>query len=364
MQIPQRTSLVAQTAELLRNGIRDGEWRDHLPPERELSERFKVSRRTTRSALQTLQREGIIRAGQGKRRHIAPGTRRVQRRSTANAIGILWMESPTIQAAHEVLLFRALEAQLHAAGYAVELHMGTGLMGRQLDARLGNLVSRSRAGCWLLNSAAEPVQRWFAAKGIPAALAGSPHPGVRLPSFDADFRAVCRHAAQTLLRLGHHHCALLMPRTRFAGDLRSAEGFREPFVREPASSGLVIHHDGTVTGVQHALDTLFRSDPAPTALLVSVTTHVLTVLSHLARCGRRVPGDVSLISRDHDEFLAHLTPSVARYVFSREAYAARISRALLQLARGGAVAAREVLIYPQFCKGETLAPPGATASPG
>ena len=56
MKIPVRQSLIAQAAEAIRQGIREGLWRDHLPGERQLPARLTVSRPTLRLALDVLRK--------------------------------------------------------------------------------------------------------------------------------------------------------------------------------------------------------------------------------------------------------------------------------------------------------------------
>src|SRR5690348_13507187 len=74
-EIPQRSTLVAQTAGILRRSIEQGEWATHLPGERALCERFQVSRITVRAALDTLRREGWIEGSKGRCNRIVPGSK-------------------------------------------------------------------------------------------------------------------------------------------------------------------------------------------------------------------------------------------------------------------------------------------------
>jgi DNA-binding LacI/PurR family transcriptional regulator len=50
---------------------------------------------------------------------------------------------------------------------------------------------------------------------------------LNLPFRDLDHRAICRHAAGILLGLGHRKLALVMQKSRRAGDLESEAGFLE-----------------------------------------------------------------------------------------------------------------------------------------
>jgi DNA-binding LacI/PurR family transcriptional regulator len=90
--------------------------------------------------------------------------------------------------------------------------------------------------------------------------------------------------------------------------------------------------------------------------LVSRAVNVLTAMSYLLRSGFRLPGEVALISRDHEPFMEHLVPSVARYVISPESMAHRISAAVLEMVQTGLVSASNYLIMPEFSEGETFGP--------
>jgi LacI family transcriptional regulator len=156
---------------------------------------------------------------------------------------------------------------------------------------------------------------------------------------------------------------LLNPELGAAGDLESEEGFREGVAQQNREDveASVVRHRGTVGDVCGAMATLFERRSPPTALLVSRAVNVLTVMGYLMRRGLRLPEDVSVISRDHEPFLAGMLPSVARYVVSPESMAHRISAAVLEMVQTGLVSAANYLIMPQFTPGDTLGP-GPTPS--
>src|SRR6478609_4245502 len=64
---PQRSSLVAETVNVMRRAIESGMWRDHLPGERTLCAMWQISRPTLRSALDVLRREKLVEVGHGRR---------------------------------------------------------------------------------------------------------------------------------------------------------------------------------------------------------------------------------------------------------------------------------------------------------
>lgn len=223
------------------------------------------------------------------------------------------------------------------------------------------MVAQHDAACWLIRSASTEVLRWFREQKIPAIVAGTRSPEIHLPAFDFDFRAVCRHAARVFQKLGHRRVVFLSPKTDFRGDRLSALGFSEAFPDAGSAERVsrVAYHDGTVEAVCRVLEGLMRSDRPPTGMLVSRSVHALTVFSHLLKSGKDLPRDVSLISRDDDEFLSAVTPSIARYDLNWNVHAKRLARAILRLARAGTLAPRQILFFPQFHKGETLAPPNS-----
>ncbi len=157
--------------------------------------------------------------------------------------------------------------------------------------------------------------------------------------------------------MGHRRIGLVLPKSGWVGDHASEEGFLEGFqaAHHPDARPLIVHHDRTVNGIRSVLANLFRSRNPPSGLLVSHPEHVLTVVSRLINSGIRLPRDVSLIARDDESFLAHVTPSIARYRFNRNVYAARLSRMVVQLARTGVLAPRQTRVMAQLQKGDTLA---------
>lgn len=63
--LPQRHSLSNQMADILRQEIAQGGWREWLPGERALCEKYQISRNTLRAALDQLKRDKVIEARHG-----------------------------------------------------------------------------------------------------------------------------------------------------------------------------------------------------------------------------------------------------------------------------------------------------------
>jgi len=194
---------------------------------------------------------------------------------------------------------------------------------------------------------------------IPSLVLGSCYAGIHLPNLDIDYRAVCRHAAILLWRLGHRRICILAPRVRLGGDLAGEEGFQSALIQlsQRTKPPLILYHNGSVGDIRRVLDDCFSKTPAPTAFLATKSLHALTAISYLMRKGVRVPEDISLICRDDDDFMEHLIPSMAHYAVDLEVFARRCVRMLIQMATAGHLKPCAWRMMPQFVRGNTVAPP-------
>lgn len=354
-RLPQRLSLVAQTASIVKDAIQLDEWDKWLPSERDLCEQLRVARMTLRAALKLLQREGWIRIHPGQRTQIAARPRRPLP-VVRDRVLLLTPAPMESLRPFTILCISELREHLARAGCNLELHATRALYGQGSAQAVKSLVRQLRpVGCVLVASTGR-LQQWFSEHHSPCVIVGSRHPGVDLPAVDIAYRAACRHAVGQFLSRGHRRLAFLNPDSGAAGDLESECGFNEAAdqARLPGVEAAILRHDGTVPAICRKLDSLLDRRNPPTALLVSKSGHVLTVIGHLLRRGLRLPQDVALISRDHDPFLAEMVPTVARYVTSPGRMAHPVSRLVLEMAQGGWVKPLNYLIMPDFTEGETL----------
>jgi len=353
-KVPQRVSLVTQTIRVLKDNINAGFWSGDLPGEIELCVHLCVSRVTLRKALHELQREGWVSSSQGKRRRITP---RHLRMAVASNRVILLTESP-LHLLHPFTIYwmDCLREDLSKAGFHLEIHSGPKVYGSNPEGSLSQMNRHLNPAGWVLYRSNERMQQWFSTNALPCVIAGSRHSGVRLPSVDVNHEAVCRHAVGQFLARQHRNLVFLNPDSGAAGDLKSETGFLEAAkIRQGAEvQAAVIRHDSTVEGICNKLDLLLGRPSPPTALLVSRPAFMLTVMSHLLRRKLTIPRDIALISRDNDYFLESLVPTVARYTSSPTVFAGKISRRVLQMARGEALSLDDILVMPSFVGGQTL----------
>jgi LacI family transcriptional regulator len=353
-RLPKKISLVAQTAGAIREAISLQRWKKWLPGEHELGSQLHVGRRTVRAALEQLCAEGVLKCCRGKRREII-NQHPVRLPPASSRIVFLTPMPLQTLSPFAIFLIDRLREHLAEEGYLLEIHSGRGLYRARVTDHLQSLAETLHPAGWVLSQSTEPMQRWFYARGLPCAVAGSCFPQISLPSVDSDFGAVCRHAVGQFLARGRCRLVLLNPNPGAAGDLKAEAGFHQALqtTRVQGVVGNIVNHDGTPANICARLNALMQSDQPPTALLVSRAQHVLTVLGHLLSGGFRLPQDVAVISRDHESFLEDVVPTVARYRINPDVFASTLSRMVLDLVHGKQ-ALKEHKIMPRFVPGQTF----------
>jgi DNA-binding LacI/PurR family transcriptional regulator len=361
--LPQRQSLVAQSAAFLNRQIEQGVWGEWLPSERSLCDLLQVSRNTLRAALVQLKQEGRIASVHGAGNRILATRGRRPSRLKSHDVALL-APLPLQQLRPTVTLWiDALRSMLGERGCRLHFFQGQQYYRSNPGPALQKLISQHRHACWILTLTNEAIQRWFEGSGAPCIVAGSVYPGINLPFRDLDHRATCRHAAGVMLGLGHRRIALVLPTQRRAGDIESEAGFLEAVRQSPqaGAEAVIATHDASVPGIVQALRRVLEQQPRPTALLVANAYHYVTVATRLQQTGCRVPQDVSVVSRDEDPFLSFMLPTPARYETSPQSFAKALLRPVLELLQGSGVTQPTLRLMPDFVRGESLGAPSEGA---
>jgi len=357
LKLPQRHSLEKQTALVLQEEIAKGTWRDLLPGERSLCDMLQISRHTLRAALVQLRSEGVISSEQGVgNRIVADRKARGAVPPVAQDVGLLVSGALDNLLPKHILWIDQLRAMLGERGCRLHTFHGRKFAQRDPGRVLQRLLAQQPHKCWILLLSAEAVQKWFEKQKVPCVVAGTIYAGIDLPYCDLDHRAVCRHAAGLLLSRGHRQMALVIQKSRRAGDLESEAGFTEG-IRQSAHTDtevMIGYHDATAAGIVTTVKRLMQRQPTPTALLVNNPFHYLTVVGSLVRLGYRVPEDVSVMSRDGEPYFSYLIPAPTHYAIDPRQFARSLLVPVLQLLQGGAVTKRALHIMPEFQAGQSV----------
>ncbi|MDQ8196140.1 GntR family transcriptional regulator [Coraliomargarita sp. SDUM461004] len=355
MPLHLKKNLADRTADEISKLINLGRWRDTLPSERNLAQELGVSRSTLRTALTQLINQGILNKKQGKSTRIvhrniteSPPPSKVVAFLTPLPIGSFFThyEYP--------LWYEALELKLRRRGYDLELLYLPQLSGKSLDHKLKSLIRRHSINACMLHQSSLPLQNWFSQNKLPAVVIGSLQQGVNLAAYDVDNRAVCRHAANTLLRIGHERIAFLVPESGLAGDLLSESGFNEAISSATRSDGIIFRHKGTPQSQRIVLQRILSATPRITGLIISHAKDVPLVMITAAELGRPIPQEISIISLKDHGFLNLLLPLPSKYVIDDTVFASGLARTLDTQIKQGHYECKNTFVFPDYIEGASV----------
>ncbi len=356
-----RHPLNHQVTEIIRQELLAGRWRQWMPSERTLLLQFNVSRQTLRDALKRLVAEG--RLSVQPRRGYRIEEKKLSRRGAAppvrNELGLVCPEPIYSMSPYVIKLVDIVRRLCAEAGMPLEVFEGRRFARGDPGRVMPRLVRSFPKACWIVILAGEALQRWFERSGTPVVIYGNVFPGIGLPSVGIDYRACIRHAASLLLGRGHRRVVLVAYDPRMAGEKESLAGFHEAFRLHAGNAALPLvlsRPDDDADALCRQIDWLLRSASPPTAFIVCRTHHYVTVASHLAARGKRIPADVSLVCRSEDTFLHFLRPRPAFYRANIETLARSLFNHLLDVVNGTARAVDQVRKVPDLVAGESLAP--------
>ena len=347
-------SKTGQLADILRARIQAGDWAAGLPAERILAMDYFVSRTTLREALRILTLEGLLIRPEGTRRGHRVATRIAAARLPTGA-GEAVILTPSLRDSPVLLEQLAILRQwLGKLGIPVHVRESARLTE---EANPAKSLSRWKAAgpdtVWILHKMPRTVQQASHDLGLKALVFGSAFPGITIPFFDIDFRAVARHAAGRCLAHGHRKLAVLVHRTSLAGDGAVIESITGELARCGAPPPMILKHDFNRSRLLDAIDQkILPAASRPDALIVVNQHHLLTAYSHLFHRGLRIPKDISLIYLSNDPTVERLSPLPDRYDLG-DRLLRRLAKAT-QARLAGELPVSSCLL-PRMIKGETLA---------
>ncbi len=350
-----RTSLIDQTAAVIDDAIQRGIWKKWIPSEHQLCDQLGVSRGTLRSALQKLKDQSVIEAIRGKGTLIL-NTSRIKRKKLSNPlVCILLQETLGEIGLSTTLLIEELHSNLNKLHYEVRIVSGKKYFTKNPYMALSQLLNRERIDCWILAHSNSIVQRWFKDRDLPCVVLGASPPDIDLPRCHTDVMASSRHAAQTLVRMGHRFIILL----NHQGTLKSAEE-KSGFLEGAHSLGYkgiiasVLEHGHSPESINHRIKSIFRRRIRPTGLIVSHPYFYLSASSIAHEMNIRISQDLSIISMSFDSYLSYLSPNAACYDWNTSRIVKGLVNLVSKVIKREIISRRKADIIPEFVPGGSL----------
>lgn len=347
-----------QAANYLRRKLKTGDWQDRLPSERALAEKLAISRRSVREALHQLEGEGFFRERSRQGVWLAPYK---ERKSAAHSVGVIYhyrTRPSSLVSGKNLQILEIMQRIFEGRNIRMEIHRIAYPHTGGIPENFKKLFRDYPHDCWVLNAPTISMQIWCRQQGIPALVAGIGHESDGLPDVGVNHFALCRHAVGEMARRGHRRLALILPKEERGEDVFSREGFAAG-LRDFSNTGVSGHcfsHDQSQSGVCRLADRLLGMTPKPTAWLICRQGHFITLMSHLMHKGIKIPGKISLVSRDSEAFIDDLIPSPTRYEYNPEILARQYAQLAIRIMNGQRSLGKHRYIIPTFIPGETLEP--------
>jgi DNA-binding LacI/PurR family transcriptional regulator len=355
---PVRTSLVDQTVDLMRELITYQRWKDVLPGEEALRTKFGISRVTLRKALAELEEDGWITSGGRGQRHLI--TKDIQNPPPTGIVrgGVLWLSRlPALEHAWNTrIIGDEIRKALLNRNRKLAIQVQASLWHGDPAAHLARLTASTETTGWILHRASPAIQRWFEESQLHCVVLGPCHEGITLPSVALDYAAIGCHAASEASRLGHHHIGFVAFDRNSTGTSNTLLGLGS-IASSVGRAGkvTVINDDGTANGLRRELALTMRGVDPPTLIMVTEAIQALPVAGILREMNLIVPGDVSLIVRDHEPYLERSIPEFSRYNFDWLRFGRAVATLLNEMIETGIRKPRQRTLAPVFIPGRTLA---------
>lgn len=355
MQVPRPDSLVSRTVETLRASIQNEEIGPLLPGEPRLASTLGVARRTLRSALEILTREGwITESSRGSSRRVTPKVIKTQ--SSRQFTVAVMLPSPLDALASGTQDFlREVENKLSSDNAVVHYHYHNVYHLKHPKSRLEKILTEQNADLWLLYEASAPMASFFKKSGVPTVICGGPVSDPAIPYVAFDGVATLRHAIGVLSRAGH---------TKISAPMHFARpGRSEAFQEEMTSRNLPFDPDFNTpnwdSNNQQMVDllrSLLESPNRPTAIIINGMDAAITLYSMLLEIGLTIPNDISVILSGSDPLFSHFHPQLSYYSTSHKLLASATAKLIRKHLRNPGTPPKKELLLMEYIAGQSVGP--------
>lgn len=197
----------------------------------------------------------------------------------------------------------------------------------------------------------------LSATGLPFVLMFNPVRHTGFSTVSIDNRGAAFQLVDELARLGHRRIAMIAG--RLAESDRSVErraGYEDALAARGMDAAGIVEVGFDSTDIVSQIQSLDRAPDPPTAYFCSTDMLAISAIRALARMGRRVPRDVSVVGFDGIAIGEHLSPSLSTAVQPAEDMGEWAARHLISRIDGSESASN--VIFPHRIRaGESWGPP-------
>jgi DNA-binding LacI/PurR family transcriptional regulator len=160
----------------------------------------------------------------------------------------------------------------------------------------------------------EPLHEQVHALGIPIVLVGRRATGLRVSAVGRDEESIARQATEYLLDLGHRAIAFVGGDSAYSYVHSRLQGYRVAL----EESGVSAPQRWTALGGgQDATEAILEASPEITAVIFANDAYAMEGLPVFQAAGRRIPGDLSVISFDDTEDARTFDPPLTSVSYPR-----------------------------------------------
>jgi DNA-binding LacI/PurR family transcriptional regulator len=333
---------------------------DRIPSEKELCEKFAVSRITSKKALEMLVEQGVIFRIPGKGSFVGDGAapRTAHNSSAVCAIGLVISD---FNDAFGTRLLYAIEETCDALGYHLLLKCSRDSVAKE-ERALRSFNNGDTVGILLLPVHAEYYNREILQQILnkkPLVFVDRKMKGLPVPTVSTDNIAAAKSAIEYLLNLGHRNIAFYSgPMENISTVEERWNGFISAFndkgiTFDPAYFCLDVSEGGDMEAIKRHL----AKQPEISAALVTEFSKAVIVKAAAESLGRDIPGDFSIITFDSPQY----DLSLPRFTHIRQdeyTIGKRAVEILHAIITGADPAGQDdICILAQLVEGRSTAPP-------
>lgn len=321
----------------VKNSIREGtlQYGDRLMSEKELSEKFGLSRQTIRHATGELEKQHVLTRVQGSGTYIGAAFQPVRRER--------YMNIAVLSTFYESYIFppilRGIVSVLQKAGYTTQV----AFTDNRMDVEKQNLKAILEKGD-IDGFIVEPTQsalpnpnipsyQEILSRHIPILLFNAFYPDLHVPCVRIDDRKIADHATELLIERGHRKIVGIFKSDDGQGPLRY-QGYVDAMVRHdvPFDRRNVIWCDTVMQQDIHQLaDYLIFRLADCTAVVCYNDEVAMSLIDILLSRGIRVPEDISVVGIDDSNLASVCRVPFTSFPHPKEELGIKVAENLLKM---------------------------------